>query len=75
MVTNLHMPLFPHGVDNTPLYGSPAGTADWHAHLVMTRQTEELPLQFSCVDRQLLPRNRNVQTVELYKPGERLKFG
>lgn len=50
----LHMPLLAHGVDNTPLNGSPAGTTDWYAHLVVAWQTVELSLQFPGFSRQLL---------------------
>lgn len=50
----LHMPLLAHGVDNTPLDGSPAGTTDWYTHLVMAGQTVKLSLQFSGFSCQLL---------------------
>ena len=46
LVTNLHMPLLAHGINDTPLYGSPTGTTDWYTHLVMAGQTVELSLQF-----------------------------
>lgn len=57
------MPLLAHGIDNTPLDGSPTGTTDWYTHLVMARQAVELSLQFSGFSRQFLPVNReNIET-------------
>ncbi len=49
------MPLLAHGIDNTPLDGSPTGTTDWYTHLVVAGQTEELSLQFPGLSRQFLP--------------------
>lgn len=46
-LTNLNMPLLAHGIDNTPLDGSPTGATNWYTHLVMAWQAVELPLQFS----------------------------
>lgn len=57
-LTHLHMPLLAHGIDDTPLDGSPTGTADWHTHLVMAGQTVELPLQFPGIGCKFLPVDR-----------------
>lgn len=48
------MPLLAHGVDHAALDGSPAGPADGDAHLVVTGETVELPLQLPGVSCQLL---------------------
>lgn len=57
------MPLLAHGVDNTPLDGSPTGTTDWYAHLVMAGQAVELSLQFSGFSCQFFPVNiENIDT-------------
>lgn len=63
LFTNLHMPLLAHGIDNTPLNRSPAGTTDRYTHLVMAGQAVELSLQFSGFSRQFLPVNKeNIET-------------
>lgn len=56
--TNLHMPLLAHGVDNTPLDRSPAGTTDGYAHLVVAGQTVELSFQLPGICCQLPPEER-----------------
>lgn len=53
--SHLHVPLLAHGIDHTSLNGSPTGSTDGDAHLVVTGQTVELPLQLSSIRRQLLP--------------------
>ncbi len=58
LFTNLHMPLLAHGIDNTSLDGSPAGTTDWDTHLVVARQTVKLSLQLSGFSCQFLAVNR-----------------
>lgn len=48
------MPLLPHGINHTALDGSPTGSTDGDAHLVMAGQTVELPLQLPGIGRQFL---------------------
>lgn len=55
LLTNLHMPLLAHGIDNAPLDGPPTGPTDWYTHLIVAGQTVELSLQLPGFSRQLLP--------------------
>lgn len=50
----LHMPLLAHGINHAALDGSPTGSTDGDAHLVMAGQTVELPLQLPGISCQLL---------------------
>lgn len=52
------MPLLAHGIDNTPLDRSPAGTADGYTHLIVAGQTVELSFQLPGICCQLPPVQR-----------------
>lgn len=52
-LTNLDVPLLAHGIHDTPLDGSPAGTTDRDTHLVVAGQTVEFSLQLSGISCQL----------------------
>lgn len=60
-VKYLHVPLFAHGIDHAALDGSPAGAADRHAQLIVTRQTVQLTPQLPGFGRQLLTESRITQ--------------
>lgn len=62
--SDLHVPLFTHGVDHTALDGASAGPADGDAHLVVAGQTVELALQLPGVSSQLLP--VEAETIKTY---------
>lgn len=60
--THLNVPLLAHGIDHTPLDGSPACAADRHAHLVMAGQAEKFAFQFPGFSCQLFPAERAAQS-------------
>lgn len=61
----LNMPLLAHGIDNTPLNRSPAGTADGYTHLIVAGQTVELSFQLPGICCQLPPAVGAVEVVRV----------